>query len=160
MTRQEVIAVYEKFLKANPHVPTGQEMFQRIVDRYNASQPLPFTVEVLTKIAGDLTRDDNAIAAGRFIQPLDADTMRLTLEANPLLAQALDGELSTPLDLSKVKIVSPAKVQKFAGTDIEKARYAKQIDDRDRARRNAAAVETNRGVSNAMRGSRFDQSKG
>jgi len=134
MTRQEVIAVYEKFLKANPHVPTGQEMFQRIVDRYNASQPLPFTVEVLTKIAGEVIREDNAIAADRFIQPFDADTMRLTLEANPSLRQALDGTLSTQLDMKTIRIVSPEKIERFAGVDAEKGLHRTKIANEQRER--------------------------
>lgn len=122
MTKEQIFAVYEAFLKQNPHVSDSKEMAQRIVDRYNASQPLDFTVRSLTEIAGHLISEDNQLAATQFVANLNADTYELTLSANPTLREALEGKLTAQLDVAKIKIVEAEPIERGAGAYLDRAR--------------------------------------
>lgn len=122
MTKEEILKVYEQFLKGNPHISQSREMAQRIVDRYNASQPLDFTVPNLTQIAGELISADNQVAATQFVENLNADTYEHAVAANPTLREALEGKLTTPLDVAKIKIVEPEKIDRGGGAYLDRAR--------------------------------------
>lgn len=131
MNKEQIFAVYEAFLKQNPHISDSKEMAQRIVDRYNASQPLDFTVRSLTEIVGDLISEDNQLAATQFVANLNADTYELTVVANPALREALEGKLTTPFDVATIKTVEPAPIERGAGAYLDRARIKNA--DRHRA---------------------------
>ena len=137
MTRDELLKTYEQFLNANPHISQSKEMAERIVARFNASQPLDVTVANLTQVAGDLISEDNQLAANRFVENLNADTYELTVAANPALRDALEGKLTTQLDVAKIKIVEPGPIDRGAGAYLDRARINLAV-------RNHAIRERNR----------------
>jgi hypothetical protein len=107
-------------------------------------------------------KQDKRIANRKLAQRIidhpavSSEQVRLTFQAFPDLEAAYNGTFSGDLDWKRIHIIAPEEVRRFAGTDIEAARFAKQLKDADTRRRDIAAIESQRGHagSNATLGRR------
>lgn len=100
----------------------------------------------------------NQRIAQRFLNAptVSADQFRLTCERYPELEHAYNGEFGGDIDWAKIEIVSPEKIRRFAGIDVEAAQNAARAARQRIDRSTAAVVETNRSVVNSQRGTAVD----
>jgi hypothetical protein len=165
--KNNMFAVYEKFLKVSG-VKNDDKTAQRIAERFNvmiAKNPsTDFTVETLVQIASDLNllteqKLANQRIATKFVGSLTSDQLTATLAAHPEVEQALNGQYGGEIDWTKVRVVTPERAERFTTTDIETSRDSARRSQASKDRANTAAREVNRSVANAVRGTRFNQSK-